>query len=184
LPCRHRARKATETTRQAGFGPRMAPIRSPGLSAVHHRALHGIVSVMPGAKAKIIDGNGSKALTTRPRAHTGLKGAELISATKAFRFRPGVSGNPRGFSKFYHEARKIARDASPEMMRVLVALTPNEETDERVRSVSAVAFLDRAGIKPMDYDPLEDRPQPGLDLGKLTAEDRDLLKAMFQKMAG
>jgi hypothetical protein len=38
--------------------------------------------------------------------------------------------------------------------------------------VLIVAGLDRAGVKPMDYDPSQDQPQPTLDPGKLTAEER------------
>jgi hypothetical protein len=50
---------------------------------------------------------------------------EILKArTKAFRFPKGRSGNPGGQSRFYHEARKIAREASPEAMRELVALSP------------------------------------------------------------
>jgi hypothetical protein len=39
---------------------------------------------------------------------------EILKArTKAFRFPKGQSGNPDGQSRFYHEARKIAREAPP-----------------------------------------------------------------------
>ena len=40
------------------------------------------------------------------------------------------------------------------MMRELIQLAENAE-DERVKSVCIVAILDRAGIKPMDFDPNE-----------------------------
>jgi hypothetical protein len=82
---------------------------------------------------------------------------EILKArTKAFRFPKGRSGNPDGQSRFYHEARKIAREASPEAMRELVALAKTAE-DERVRAVCLVAVLDRAGVKPIDYDPAQDQ---------------------------
>ena len=38
--------------------------------------------------------------------------------------------------------------------------------------------MDRAGIKPMDYDPAQDQVQPGFDPAKLTAEERADLKAL------
>jgi hypothetical protein len=52
----------------------------------------------------------------------------------AGRFQPGLSGNPAGQSHLYHQCRKIARQASPEMMEGLIDLAKNAE-DERVRSV-------------------------------------------------
>ena len=107
---------------------------------------------------------------------------EILKArTKAFRFPKGRSGNPDGQSRFYHEARKIAREASPEVMRELVTLARTAE-DERVRAVCLVAVLDRAGVKPMDYDPSQDNPQPTWDPGSLDPEEREQLKALLGKM--
>jgi hypothetical protein len=107
---------------------------------------------------------------------------EILKArTKAFRFPKGRSGNPDGQSRFYHEARKIAREASPEAMRELVALAKTAE-DERVRAVCLVAVLDRAGVKPIDYDPTQDQMQPTWDPGSLDLEEREQLKALLAKM--
>ena len=69
--------------------------------------------------------------------------------TKAYRWVKGVSGNPSGNSRFYYECRKIAQQASSDMMRGLVELAKTAE-DERVRSVCLIAVLDRAGIKPIE----------------------------------
>ena len=44
------------------------------------------------------------------------------------------------------------------MMRGLVQLAQHAE-DERVRSVCLVAVLDRAGVKPIDYDPAEEKAE-------------------------
>jgi hypothetical protein len=44
----------------------------------------------------------------------------------------------------------------PDVMRELVRLALSAE-DERVRSVCAVAVLDRAGVRPIDVDPNEGR---------------------------
>jgi hypothetical protein len=71
-------------------------------------------------------------------------------------FQPGQSGNPGGMSRFYYECRRIARDASPEMMRGLIELARTAQ-DERVKSVALIAVLDRAGIRPVDYDPNADQ---------------------------
>jgi hypothetical protein len=45
-----------------------------------------------------------------------------------------------------------------------------------------VACLDRAGLKPMDYDPAADIPQPTWDPGSLDPEERENLKAYPVKM--
>jgi hypothetical protein len=81
--------------------------------------------------------------------------AEFTARGKAFRLPKGQSGNPDGQSRFYHECRKIAQEASPEMMRGHVDLARTAE-DERVRSVCLIAVLDRAGVRPIDYIPAED----------------------------
>jgi hypothetical protein len=107
---------------------------------------------------------------------------EILKArTKAFRFPKGQSGNPDGQSRFYHEARKIAREASPEAMRELVALAKTAE-DERVRAVCLVAVLDRSGVRPIDYDPAQDVTAPTWDPGALTPEERESLAALLRKM--
>jgi hypothetical protein len=68
---------------------------------------------------------------------------------KAFRWPKGQSGNPTGRSRVYYEARKLAHDAAPAMMRELIELAKTAE-DERVKSVCLIAVLDRAGVKPIE----------------------------------
>lgn len=41
------------------------------------------------------------------------------------------------------------------MMQVLVDLACDPNEDSKVRSVCAVAILDRAGVRPIDFDPTE-----------------------------
>ena len=93
-----------------------------------------------------------------------LARAEFTARGKAFRFPKGQSGNPDGQSRFYHACRQLAREASPEMMAGLIELARNA-VDERVRSVCLIAVLDRAGVRPIDYDPAEDAAarQPRFD---------------------
>jgi hypothetical protein len=84
---------------------------------------------------------------------------EILKArTRAFRFPKGQSGNPSGQSRFYHEARMLARRAAPDVMKELIGLALRAE-DERVKSVCAVAVLDRAGIRPYDADPAAEEAQ-------------------------
>jgi hypothetical protein len=115
---------------------------------------------------------------TRARTYAGA------AALKAYRYPKGVSGNPSGMSRFYFECRQIFQEASPELARAIVELALDPKVDERVRSVCLVAGLDRAGVKPMDYDPSQDQVQPTWDPGALTDEEREELKALLQKMIG
>jgi hypothetical protein len=54
--------------------------------------------------------------------------------------------------------------------------------DERVRAVCLVAVLDRAGVKPIDYDPSQDQPKLTWDPGVFSDEEREQLKTLLQKV--
>jgi hypothetical protein len=100
--------------------------------------------------------------------------AEFTARGKAFRFPKGQSGNPDGQSRFYHQCRKLAREASPGMMRELIDLAKTAE-DERI------AVLDRAGVRPIDFDPAQEQAKkaPPFDPSLFTiAELRQLQAAM------
>ena len=128
-------------------------------------------------------------MTTRPNALTTLPAATRArtyagaATLKAYRYPKGVSGNPSEMNRYYFECRKLAKEASPEIMRELIQLGLTAE-DERVKSVACVAVLDRAGVKPIDHDPAEDQVQPTWDPGALTDEEREDLKALLVKMIG
>ena len=74
---------------------------------------------------------------------------------KAFQFKPGQSGNPRGLTKFYRETRRLAREAGPAVMQEMINLALNAE-DERTRAVCGFGILDRAGIRPQAYEEMLD----------------------------
>jgi hypothetical protein len=125
----------------------------------------------------MVDGSPMNEMMSSPAQRIEI----LKARTKAFRFPKGRSGNPDGQSRFYHEARKIAREASPDAMRELVVLAKTAE-DERVRAVCLVAVLDRAGLRPTAYAPAQDQVTPTWDPGLLTGEEREQLKAIYRKM--
>jgi hypothetical protein len=124
-------------------------------------------------------GADSDPLTSGVRAR-----AEFTARGKAFRFPKGQSGNPDGQSRFYHQCRKLAREASPEMMRELIDLTKTAE-DERVRSVCLIAVLDRAGVRPIDYDPKADEHQqrPPFDPSLFSTEELRQMQAVMTMIA-
>ena len=88
--------------------------------------------------------------------------AVMRARNKAFRWPKGVSGNPGGQAAIYHQCRKLARDASLDMMRGLIDLAKNAE-DERVRSVCLIAALDRAGVRPIDKPETEPEQRPAFE---------------------
>jgi hypothetical protein len=124
----------------------------------------------------------SDPLGSEPRARA-LAMAQFTARGKAFRFPKGQSGNPDGQSKFYHACRKLAREASPEMMAGLIDLAKNA-VDERVRSVCLIAVLDRAGVKPIDYDPTIDEAveRPKFDPSAYSPEELVLIEHALRLM--
>ena len=118
----------------------------------------------------------------RQGMYSGGQEIEILKArTKAYRFPKGQSGNPDGQSKFYHQCRKLAREASPDMMLGLIDLAKNAE-DERVRSVCLIAVLDRAGVKPIDKPELEPEQRPAFDPRAYSAEDLAVIEAGLRMM--
>jgi hypothetical protein len=66
---------------------------------------------------------------------------------------------------------------------VLIDLAADAEADQRVRSVCAVAVLDRAGIRPIDKpEPDQEPRRPRLDTSKYTLEELEFLKEALQLM--
>jgi hypothetical protein len=110
--------------------------------------------------------------------------AEFTARGKAFRFPKGQSGNPDGQARFYHQSRKLAREASPEMMRELIDLAKTAE-DERVRSVCLIAVLDRAGVRPIDFDPAQEQAKrpPPFDPSLFTIAELKQLQAAMTLIA-
>lgn len=94
---------------------------------------------------------------------------------RPYKWKPGQSGNPAGRSGLYGECRRLAAEASPSAMRRLIELM--DAQDERVAYMAAVAVLDRAGVKPKEYDPREEQQA----LSRLPLEER---KARLAELVG
>lgn len=94
---------------------------------------------------------------------------------RPYKWRPGVSGNPSGRSGLYGECRRLAAEASPEAMRKLIKLMDAE--DQRVAYMATVAVLDRAGVKPKEFDSSEEQRA----LSRLPLEER---KARLRELMG
>ena len=108
--------------------------------------------------------------------------AVMRARNRAFRWPKGVSGNPTGQSVFYHEARKLGRRAAPAVMQELINLALHAE-DERVRSICAVAVLDRAGVRPVDFDPAEElEERPSFNPRDYSPEELNLIERALRLM--
>ena len=70
------------------------------------------------------------------------------------------------------------------MMAGLINLAKNA-VDERVRSVCLIAVLDRAGVRPIDYDPAEDAAarQPKFDPSLYSPEQLDEIERTLRLVA-
>jgi hypothetical protein len=97
---------------------------------------------------------------------------------RAFRFKTGHKGMG-GLTKFYVEARKLARFSAPAIMNEMIQLALTAE-DERVKSVCGFAVLDRAGIRPIDFDPSEEKSKPKFSARDYSAEELDLIEAALR----
>jgi hypothetical protein len=108
--------------------------------------------------------------------------AIMRARNKAFRWPKGTSGRTP-LARCYHQARGLARRSSPEMMEVLIGLASDDEVEPRVRSVCAMAVLDRAGIRPIDFDPNEGKDE-GFDFNPrdYTREELDAIEAALRLM--
>ena len=104
---------------------------------------------------------------------------------KGFRWPKGQSGNPSGHSKVYYEARQLAHNAAPDMMRELIKLATTAE-DERVRSVCVIAVLDRAGVKPIEasemLEQMRSEKKITFDIRDYAVEQVDIIKQAMEFM--
>ena len=93
-------------------------------------------------------------------------------------WQPGQSGNPGGVAGRYGEVVRLARAASPEMIRHLIAIASDPGEDTRARIVAAQTILDRAWGKPKEAQP--EAAAPALDLTGATEEQLRLLLATVE----
>src|SRR4029077_7262289 len=81
-------------------------------------------------------------------------------------------------------ARRVLTDHSPEMVAELVDLALNCP-DEKVRAGCLIAALDRAGVRPMDFDVKAEEPmrRPPFDPSLYTTDELRQMQAVMQMIA-
>ena len=84
----------------------------------------------------------------------------------------GPSPNPSGVGGRYHEVLRLAREAAPRIIQILIDIAQDPAEDSRARIVAAQEVLGRAfGRVPMEVK-ADSAPMPALDVSKLS--DREL----------
>jgi hypothetical protein len=104
----------------------------------------------------------------------------LPPALAANVWKPGQSGNPGGKGGAYYEMQRLAREFTPEAARYLIAIAADKGEDTRNRIVAMSMLLDRAWGKPKEYDPNSEKPTAALDVGRLTADQRQQLRELVR----
>jgi hypothetical protein len=91
---------------------------------------------------------------------------------------------PGDMAKVYKLARRILYDYTPELAAELVDLALNAD-DERIRFGCLVAALDRAGVKPIDFDEkaVDGAQRPKFDPSLYTFEELEVLYNAMELMA-
>jgi hypothetical protein len=100
----------------------------------------------------------------------GARGVERLPAAMQVRvWKPGQSGNPKGFSGEYGQAVKLAKRASARAITRLIELMESE--DERVAAVACNSILDRAFGKPA---PVKEQQRDTMEqrIANMTREQR------------
>ena len=89
----------------------------------------------------------------------------------------------QAMDRAYHHSRKLARLAAPDAMQTLIDIAGDPEEDAQVRVVASLALLDRAGIRPTDFDPNEGASD-GFDFNPrdYSTEELELLEAGLKLM--
>ena len=90
-------------------------------------------------------------------------------------WQPGQSGNPGGIGAALREVTRLAREASPDVMRRLIAIAVDPEEDTRAVIVAAQTILDRAFGRVTGKPPPEDAKQI-VDLSTLSPANLAELK--------
>ena len=90
-------------------------------------------------------------------------------------WRPGQSGNPGGIAGRYGEVVRLAREASPEIIRQLIAIASDPSEDARVRIVAGQEILNRAWGKPKEMEP--EAAAPAIELAGASEEQLRLVLA-------
>ena len=87
-----------------------------------------------------------------PLDNTDKRQMVVRAAKRTFR-QPTKVTLKQAMDRAYYHSRKLSRLAAPDAMQTLIDIAGDTEEEGRVRVVASLAILDRAGIRPTDFDP-------------------------------
>jgi hypothetical protein len=96
-------------------------------------------------------------------------------------WQKGQSGNPTGVSGEYFRVRKICADRSMDATRTLLQLMDDQDADQRVRYMAAMAIIERGIGKPRDHSA---DGESVMDLTKLSEGERRTLLELMSRVLG
>ena len=82
--------------------------------------------------------------------------------------QPGETANPTGRSGRYAEVQRLAAEASPEAMKVMIEIMRDADEETRARIVAIEGILNRAFGRPREMQP--EAAAPPLDLTAVSEE--------------
>jgi hypothetical protein len=82
--------------------------------------------------------------------------------------QPGETANPTGRSGRYAEVQRLAAEASPEAMKVLIGIMRDADEETRARIVAIEGIFNRAFGRPREMQP--EAAAPPLDLTAVSEE--------------
>ena len=98
-------------------------------------------------------------------------------------WKPGQSGNPRGFGGEYQRCLRLCREASYEAAEDIIRLG-RESDDDRVRFTAASWIFERSWGRARDFDPADEpKPKRRFDPSKYTLKELEQIQAALVLMA-
>jgi len=129
-----------------------------------------------------VSANPPPAVSSRERARQLRERALANPAFAGRMWKPGQSGNPKGAIGEWQRCRALCREHSEAAAKEIIRLF-SESDDDRVRYMAAQWTYEQAWGKARDFDPNAEREPSRLDFSRLTAEQRQQVRAALELLA-
>lgn len=157
------------------IGRQGAVIRALNLALSAARALP-LCALRSASRVETAESDDTRACTTRRSAV-----ADRSSKAKSVPLPKGEIRQPWRRVKILLRSSSARKASIARHKQVLIDLAKDHNVDERVRSVCAVAVLDRGGVKPIDFDPVEEKAlQPAFNPRDYSTEELETIEAALR----
>jgi hypothetical protein len=96
-------------------------------------------------------------------------------------WQKGRSGNPSGIGGEYFRVRTLCANRSMDATKTLITLMEDQDADQRVRYMAAMAIIERGIGKPRDHS---GDGESVMDLTKLSEAERRTLLELMSRVLG